>query len=270
MKRRLFFTWVLIWSLAVGFGGLVQPAAADSRGNMYREFDGIMVFYQPADTVVYRELLPEVFELPAEPLVQVFVIDYYKMAPWSLEPYLEAAVFLLARYKGEEAWHCVTMPVTSEKARIGGVTRLGYPKVLAEVTLDRKTPVYTGALKADGKTILEVKLDAGAPADSRQVRTWFDRLTGIRSLNILNGQLVDPMPRARESKVTMLDLSERYPDTFKIQPGQATLIRHPEAAPQGNGWRSKAFAIEVREIVLAYYFQNKYGFSFGRTETVSD
>ena len=45
---------------------------------------------------------------------------------------------------------------------------------------------------------------------------------------------------------------------------------HPEAAPKDNDWRPKAFGIEVKEIVLAYYFQNKYGFSFGQPKIVSD
>lgn len=271
MKRSLGLVLLLTLAAAIGLTGLLQPVkAADRSGNMYREFDGIMLFYKPADTVVYRELLPEVFDLPDEPLVEVFVIDYYKMAPWALEPYREAAVFLLAEYQGREAWHCVTMPVTSDRARIGGITRLGYPKVMAEVTLDRNDPVYTGTLKAGGQAIMEVRLDTKDRTPTERDQAWFQRLSGIRSLNILNGRLVDPMPRARESKITMLDLADRYPGMFKVQVGAASLTASPEAAPKAEDWRPKAFAIKVKEIVLAYYFQNKYGFSFGRTETVSD
>ena len=68
----------------------------------------------------------------------------------------------------------------------------------------------------------------------------------------------------------MLELSEKYPQTFKVQVGRAKLTGYPEAAPKDNDWRPEAFGIAVKEIVLAYYFQNKYGFSFGQPKWVSD
>ncbi len=135
MKRPVSIVGVSVLMGLVGIlavGSLGGPAY--SQDFMYKEFDGIMLFYTPKDMAAYRELLPQVFDLPDQPLVEVFDIDYYKMAPWSLEPYREVAVFLLAKYKGEEIWHCITMPVTSDKARIGGIKNLGYPKVLAEIT----------------------------------------------------------------------------------------------------------------------------------------
>jgi acetoacetate decarboxylase len=251
---------------------LVGPlrGPAYGQGNMYEEFDGVMLFYTPKDTTTYRELLPQVFDLPDQPLVEVFDIDYYKMAPWSLEPYREVAIFLLAKYKGEEIWHCITMPVTTDKARIGGITYLGYPKVLAEVNFVRQSPVFSGNLKVDGKTILELTLDTKDRTATDKEREWFKRLTGIPSLNFLKGKLIDPVPAARNAKTNMLELSEKFPQTFKVQVGRATLIGYPEAAPKANDWRPKAFGIEVKEIVLAYYFQNKYGFSFGRVKEISD
>jgi len=271
MKRPTSFVGVLALLCLVGIlavGSLTDPAYG--QGNMYQEFDGIMLFYTPKDTTTYRELLPQVFDLPDQPLVEVFDIDYYKMAPWSLEPYREVAVFLLAKYKGEEIWHCITMPVTTDKARIGGITYLGYPKVLAEVNFARQSPVFSGNLKVDGKTILELTLDTKDRTATDKEREWFKRLTGIPSLNFLKGKLIDPVPAARNAKINMLELSEKFPQTFKVQVGRATLTGYPEAAPKTNDWRPKAFDIEVKEIVLAYYFQNKYGFSFGRVKEISD
>jgi hypothetical protein len=251
---------------------LVLPLGGPAYGQdfMYKEFDGVMLFYTPKDMTAYRELLPALFDLPENPLVEVFVIDYYKMAPWALEPYREAAVFLLAKYKGEETWHCITMPVTSEKARIGGIRNLGYPKVLAEVIFDRKQPVFSGSLKNNGKSIMELTLDTKGQAVGPKEREWFKRLTGIPSLNIREGKLVDPMPGSRNARTSILDLSARYPEIFEVRVGRATLAGHPEAAPNDNGWRPKAFGIEVKEIVLAYYFQNKYGLSFGRPKVISE
>jgi hypothetical protein len=271
MKRLACFVGVLALMCLVGIlavGSLTDSAYG--QGNMYEEFDGVMLFYTPKDTTTYRALLPQVFDLPDQPLVEVFDIDYYKMAPKTLEPYQEIAVFLLAKYKGEEIWHCITMPVTSERARIGGIRNLGYPKVLAEVNFIRQAPIFSGSLKANGKTILEVTLDTKDRSVTDKEREWFKRLTGIPSLNFRNGKLVDPVPAARQAKTNMLELSEKFPQTFKVQVGRATLTGHPEAAPNDNDWRPRAFGIEVKEVVLAYYFQNKYGFSFGRIKEISD
>jgi len=269
MKRSAYLLFILTLACAIGVVAPAPPAnAAESRGFMYEEFDGVMLYYLPKDTTTYRELLPPVFEMPSEPLVHVFVIDYYKMAAWSIEPYREVAVFLLGKYKGEEMWHCITMPVTSDRARIGGIRNLGYPKVMADITFNHNAPIYSGIMKVDGKTILELTLDTKDHPVTAKEREWFDRLAGIPSLNFLRGKLTDPVPAARGSKGTMLGASEKYPKLIKVLTGQATLVTHPEAAPTASDWRPKAFALEVKEIVLSYYFQNKYGFSFGPTKTV--
>jgi len=260
---------VLVFFMGVigflAFGSLTDSAYAQVK--QYQEYDGIMLFYTPKDVTVYRELLPAVFDLPDQPLVEVFVFDFYKMAPGGLEPYREAAIFLLGNYKGEQIWHCITMPVTSERARI---RNQGYPKVLAEVTLVRKSPLFSGILKAKGKTIMELTLDTEGRTVNPKEKDWFVRLTGIPSLNFLNGKLIDPMPRSGKPRINILDLSEKYPDIFKVRVGKAVLTTFPENARKDSDWRPKAFGIEVKEIVLAYYFQNKYGFSFGTPKVVSD
>jgi len=269
MKRSAYLFFILTLVLAIGLVSPAPPAsAADRQGPMYEEFDGVNLFYIPKDTTIYRELLPTVFDMPDQPLVHVFVTDYYQMRPGTLPPYREVAVFLLCKYKGEPTWHCLTMPVTDDRARVGGIRNLGYPKVMADITFSRNAPIYSGTMKADGKTILELTLDTKDHPVTTKEREWFDRLAGIPSLNFLQGKMIDPFPAARGSKMTMLGASEKYPETFKVLTGQATLVTHPENAPTASDWRPKAFAIPVGEIVLAYYSQNKYGFSFGPTKTV--
>jgi hypothetical protein len=269
MKRSAYLFFILTLVLAIGLVAPAPSASAEERqAPAYEEFDGVTLFYIPKDTTTYRELLPQVFDMPDEPLVQVVVYDYYKMAAWALEPYREVAVFLLGKYKGEETWHCITMPVTSDRARIGGIRNLGYPKVMADIAFNRNAPIYSGTMKVDGKTILELTLDTKDHPVTTKEREWFDRLAGIPSLTILQGKLIDSFPAARGSKITMLGASEKNPKWLKVLTGKATLVMHPEAAPTASDWRPKAFAIEMKEIVLAYYMQNKYGFSFGRPKTV--
>jgi len=260
--------YLVILTLALALVLPVSPAgAAEGRKFNYEEFDGINIFYIPKDTIFYRELLPAVFDMPDQPLVRALVNDYYKMAP-NRAPYREVAVFLMVRYKGEPTWHCIAMPVTDDQARIGGIRNLGYPKVMADITFDRKPPIYSGVMKVDSKTLLEMTVDTKDHPVTSKEREWFDRLTGIQSLNILRGKLFDPMPPARGPKTSILGLSERYPDTFKVMTGKATLVTHPENAPTASDWRPKAFGIEIREIVLAYYSLNKHGFSFGQPKAV--
>ncbi len=55
-----------------------KPQAA--LGDRIRvESDGVYVFYRPHRLDTYRRLLPSVFQMPTDPLVQIFVADHYKM-----------------------------------------------------------------------------------------------------------------------------------------------------------------------------------------------
>jgi hypothetical protein len=161
------------------------------------------------------------------------------------------------------------MPVTTDEARIAGIRYLGYPKVLAEVNFTREQPVFRGSIKANGKTILEVALDTEHHPVTDGERQWFRRLVGIPLLNFLNGKLVKLRPGSRKDQLTMLDLSEKYPEVFQTKTGNARWAAHPEAAPKADYWQPEAFGMEAKEIVLAYYFQNKYGFNSGRPEEVA-
>lgn len=270
MKHQMNRTGIRILICLLGvlvIGAWAGPACGKDK--MYKEFDGIMIFYTPKDAAAYRALLPKVFDLPDEPVVQAFVIDYYSMAPGTLDPYQETAIFLLGKYKGEAVWYCATMPLTSEEGRIRGIKYLGYPKVLADVDFTREPPLFRGSLKTGGKTILDVSIDTKDHPVTDAERLWFRRLAGIPLLNFLNGKLVKPRPDG--SKVTtMLDLSEKFPQVFHVATGKASWAAYPDAAPAEGGWRPQAFGIGVKEIVLAYYFRNKFGFSFGKPEVVSE
>jgi len=235
---------------------------------MYEEFDGVMVFFEPQDTALYRELLPDVFDMPDAPLVQVFVIDYYKMAPWTIKPYLEAAVSLLAQYKGQEAWHCITMPVTTNESRLGGIIYLGFPKVLGDISFQRDAGQYNGTLNADDKAVMNILLNTKGYTVTQTDKKWFKRLTGIPSLNILRGEVINPLPRSEKQTQSLLELSEAYPDVFELNAGKASLAFHPDAAKGYEDWKDDAFRIKPKKIVLSYYFKSKYGFSFGKVDKV--
>ena len=96
-------------------------------GGQFQELRGIVTRYPPPSVEVYRKHLPTVFDVPADPVVMVFVIEYLRVAPWPFTRYLEAAVLLKTAFHGQEGWFPKIMPVTTWVARQGG-HHLGFPK----------------------------------------------------------------------------------------------------------------------------------------------
>ncbi len=259
--RLLFAICTLIFlGCSTTTGNSDRSANMSGKEKWCREFYGITVFYRPLEVDTYRRLLPGVFNMPADPLVQVYVFHFSKMASW-FKPYHETAVFLLAEYQGRTVWHCITMPVTTDQARVGGI-RLGYPKVLGDITLDRTASEFRGTLKAQAQTILELTLNTEGHEIMPDEKEWFDKLKRIGSLNILNGRVFDPLPAMRSARYSLYDLSQMNPALFTVEVGRAKLAQHPKATPRERDWRPSAFAVEPKEIVLAYYFKNRVGFDW--------
>ncbi len=229
----------------------------------YHEFDGIICFYKAQNLAIYRELLPKIFEMPDEPLVMAFVIDYYKMDK-ATEPYREAAVYLLAQYDGKPAWHCVTMPVTSDEARIGGIYYLGYPKIMGDITLKRGSSAYTGQLNLQGKPVMTLTLDTKGHTVTNEERQWFGKLKAIPQLNILNGKVYEPRFGSGRGERTLLEIAELYPDKFQLKVGKSAIFLDPIAAAGYSERLGRIFSIKPQEIVLAYYFKNKFVSRFQR------
>ncbi|MGD0021625.1 MAG: acetoacetate decarboxylase family protein [Smithellaceae bacterium] len=226
----------------------------------YHEFDGLFVYYKTQDLSTYRELLPQVFDMPGEPLVMTFVMDYYKMDR-ATEPYKEVAVFLLAKYKQRLGWHCVTMPVTSDEARIGGITYLGYPKIMGDIRFQRDPLTYTGMLMLNNKIIMTVKFDPRKNNKaSKSEEEWFDKLPKLTSFNLLNGEVYEP---EFGRKTNLLEASRLYPDKLIVKTGSVNLTQDPEAAGTYSAHLAKVFSIKPSEIVLAYYLKNSLTQTFG-------
>ena len=229
----------------------------------YHEFDGVVVFYKTDDVTHYRELLPTVFQMPDELLVRAYVIDFYEMDR-ATQPYREAAVFLLATYKGKPAWHCVTMPVTSDEARLLGIYFLGYPKIMGDIQLKRGRSTYTGQLKLNGKTVMAITHNAKNHAVTPEEKQWFERLKGIPQLNIRNGKIYQPRFGSGGEQRTPLELAEEFPDKFEVKVGKSELVLDAQAARGHSARLADIFSIEPTEMVLAYYFKNKFVLRFQR------
>lgn len=124
---------------------------------MWQEFPGIYTAVEPTDLKLYRELLPDELDMPERPVVAFFIVDYVIVVPYPMGPYLEGAVALSCKYKGEEGWHVITMPVTTRVACEGG-RAIGFPKYVAdEITLGGKK----GVVRHEGKVRLSLEYTPG-------------------------------------------------------------------------------------------------------------
>lgn len=250
---------LLFASLGACSKGALSPSA--ERPFTYHEFDGIFVIYETDRLDLYRELLPTVFDMPEKPLVLAFFMDYYKMDA-ATEPYKESAVFLLADYKNQPAWHCITMPVTSDAARRGGIYYLGYPKIMADIDFDRKTASFSGEFRLKQKKILSLTLDTVERPLTDEEHALFARLPHIRSLNLLNGRIFEPKFGASKGKRPLPQVATMAPDKFKLQVGTADLFMDSDAAGTYSERLGKLFSVKPTRIVLAYYMQNKFVLRF--------
>jgi hypothetical protein len=107
----------------------------------YLENDGIHLYFETEDKELYRKLLPTEFEIPTRLLAYTFTCDFYKMDSNS-QPYKETSIFILGKYKNQEIWHCIYMPVTSKESMLVGKHRLGLPKTMGEIELVRSENEY--------------------------------------------------------------------------------------------------------------------------------
>lgn len=223
----------------------------------YHEFDMVFVYYKTTDVDAYQKLLPSQFTMPGEPMVMAFVADYYHMDARTM-PYLEAAVFLLVDYEGQPAWHCVTMPVTSDEARWGGIYYLGYPKILGDVAFDRGPDRFDGVLKLNDQMVMSITLDTREHRISDDETRMFDWLKTTRTLNILNGEVYEPKFGNRNPQVSLLQAAAMYPDKLEVKVGRADLVMDAKAAAAYSEHLGRIFSIRPAEQVLAYYLKNKF------------
>jgi hypothetical protein len=100
-------------------------------GGQFREYYGVTAHLEPKDLSLYRQLLPERFAVPPQPIVTLYVVDFIRVRPWPLTRYQEWSVLLKCQLGKEEGWFSVTMPVTKWVAMRGG-RHIGFPKYVVD------------------------------------------------------------------------------------------------------------------------------------------
>jgi len=165
MKRH---AWIILASICIIFlQGCAYKILFLWERNVWKDLRGIITMVEPADLKKYRQLLPDQFEMPDQPMVGVYFFDFLDMEPWMvtftsvLKPYKEATVLLRCKYQNQEGWHPLTMPVSDEVANIAG-RRLGFPKYVADnMSLAKTDSGWEGIVKHLGQEQISLKFMRG-------------------------------------------------------------------------------------------------------------
>lgn len=257
-KRKIMIGFLSIIGLLV-IGIAVIVVFRPFRGNQayrYNENEGIFVFYRTDNEELYRELLPEEFDMPDELIVHLFVMDFYDIDS-DAEPYKEMSISLLAKYNGVDIWHCIYMPVTSEQSMIAGIEGLGLPKTMGDIQFIRNESSYVGTILDNQSRSGTITIDTSdyvlTSTDKETIRGFMD----IPKMNILNGDIIEMSTSS--GSVNIIDVVEDYPDYIYLLGGNASIV-----FDDSDDTTAHPFDLEPTEIIAAYFLHNEIPFSLGR------
>ncbi len=117
---------------------------------------GITAVYQPADTTLYRQLLPAEFQMPDSPLVVISIVSYDSVTK-PLVPYREGFAMLSCTHQGYPGLYTLTMPVTDKTANDAGIS-LGFPKYVADkIELTSTDGTWSGNVVHKGRSVMSMR-----------------------------------------------------------------------------------------------------------------
>ncbi|MDQ1039547.1 acetoacetate decarboxylase [Streptomyces sp. V3I8] len=132
-----------------------------------------------SDPEAVAAVLPPPLEPTARPLVRVNV----SMVDLPGYPLGAGSFAVAAAHEGVEGWYPLVMPMTHERALIGGREVFGEPKKLGEVTVEREGLVVRAALARHGITFVEVRGTVSGPlplpAPARKTDFYFKFLPAV-------------------------------------------------------------------------------------------
>ena len=196
---------------------LVQAIAGTDDN--FKQSRRVIITLEPADLDTYREVLPEQFDMPEHPLVQLHMIDQTDVGPWPLTPYKEACVNLRGAYQGEDGWHIVFLPVSTWVSKYAGRT-MGYPKFLADqVSFEETAGGIKSEVKHKGRSLLLVEFTTGE---------WQDQPVWIKEGWDLGGPVLNLMPPGEGPDVITVGMSGAMPPSTIVEKGTAFITADPD------------------------------------------
>jgi hypothetical protein len=143
----------------------------------YQKFHGLFGCTPPADLALFRKLLPEKFEMPADPQVCFYTIDFEIS---SVGHYHEAAILLPITYKGQNGKYVLTMDLDNVAATSGG-RAVGFPKYQGQVSVERSGNDWIGTASANGMVDLKASYTGQCTTSDEFLWPDFINLTPIPS-----------------------------------------------------------------------------------------
>jgi uncharacterized protein (DUF362 family) len=127
---------------------------------------GITALFETNNRILYRDLLPEAFELP-DSLQFLVSISHYHSVSFPLVPYHEGSVILNCKYRGKDGYYYLTMPVDNRLASDAGRS-FGFPNYVADsVNLSKDGDVWLGHVHNQGRTVFRMEFRPKGGSDSR-------------------------------------------------------------------------------------------------------
>lgn len=239
---------------------LKRTHSSNENKYTYLENDGIFMYYETQEKEIYRKLLPEVFDMPNRLLVYTFISDFYKMKGQT-EPYKEASIFLLAKYKGKEVWHCVYMPVTSEESMRMGIVRLGLPKTMGKIEFSRSEPTYNASLVDKYNNSMSLNIDTKEYSFSKNQEKTLKELSLIPKMNILNGKVIKMSKKGNENggNRSILDVAKQMPNLVTTKEGKGNIDFNISSKSKNNS--VNPLELKPSKIIGTYYMYNTIPFS---------
>jgi acetoacetate decarboxylase len=125
----------------------------------------LTVFWETKPEIVRRLLPPPL--LPGTSPLAVSFVARYPRTNFGVS-YLETALFLRARFNGEEGNYCLAMPVTNDIALILGRETFGYPKKIADIHFQRSGKALEGSTERHGLRFCELKANMTGKLNSNE------------------------------------------------------------------------------------------------------
>jgi uncharacterized protein (DUF362 family) len=198
-----------------GSDGGSEPAAVASASDewTYQGQHGITAVYETSNSALYRQLLPEQFQMPERLRIIVSVVSY-DIVTQPLVPYLEGFVMLACIYEGQDSLYTVTMPVDDQTACDAGIY-LGFPKYMADfIDLVDSGGFYTGRVIYRGNTALGLAFE---PSDSTV--TYRTSNPGLSCVN-LRSSAMGPQVLAVNTTGTMVVQTTRGTASVIVDPSE--------------------------------------------------
>jgi acetoacetate decarboxylase len=224
----------------------------EERAKFYRETydfynaEVLSVFYETKQEIIER-LLPPPLKPATYPIAFVFVANYPE-TNFGIS-YLESALFLRASFEGEEGNYCLSMPVTSDMALIGGREMFGFPKKIGLIDIKRQGQEVHGWTERHDFRFLDVWASLTGAFNVPEVQDLFTQASdsnvviyNFKYFPAPDGQGFDYNPRLMREEVAFRPSS--------IEAGEAKLsLQSSQTDPWGE--------VEVVRVLGATYIHNR-------------